>query len=144
MTLSRPSLAMLLFAAVNGFIVINLESYTAHGLEEVAGEYAVHIFHMSAKYQMWHALALAFLGLIHDRLPMGWPRRLNGVAAVLFAGGMLSFCAGMYAVPFGGPLEPAIAGAIIFMAGWASFAAALVAATRRLRKAESGRREQQT
>ncbi len=128
MPLSRPSLAVLLFAAVNGFIVICLESYSAHGLEEIAGEYAVTIFHMSAKYQMWHALALAFLGLIHDRLPSGWPRQLNFSAAVLFALGTVSFCAGMYAVPFGGPLEPAIAGAIIFMAGWVALAASLVTA----------------
>ncbi len=128
MTLSRSSLAMLLFAAVNGLIVICLESYAVHGLEEIAGEYAVSIFHMSAKYQMWHALGLAFLGLIHDRLPSGWSRRLNCSAAVLFAVGTVSFCAGMYAVPFGGPLEPAIAGAIIFMVGWVALAVSLVTA----------------
>lgn len=121
MTLSRTAWAIILFAVVNGLVAQILESYTAHGLTDVAGEYAATLFHMSAKYHMWHVLGLLFIGLTYDRCPSGTVRRMLAGTAILFALGMVAFSGGMYLVPFGGHVYVAVAGAIILQVGWGFF-----------------------
>lgn len=121
MALSRSAWAIILFAAVNGLVAQVLESYTAHGLTDAAGEYAATVFHMSAKYQMWHVLGLLSIGLIYDRIPQGLIKRLLMATAALFAVGTLAFSGGMYWVPFGGNVYLAVFGAIILQLGWFCF-----------------------
>ncbi|MDX2144280.1 MAG: DUF423 domain-containing protein [Rhodospirillaceae bacterium] len=124
MDLSRAAWTIVLFATVNGLIAQVLESYSAHGLTEIAGEYAATVFHMSAKYQMWHVLALLFIGLILDRIADPATKRLMVVTSVLFALGMAAFSGGMYWVPFGGNVYMAVGGAILLQMGWFAFVVA--------------------
>jgi uncharacterized membrane protein YgdD (TMEM256/DUF423 family) len=118
MSLSRPAQIMVLIAVINGLIAQLLESYTAHGLTDVAGDYAATVFHMSAKYQMWHVFALILVALLFDRSPPGLVRVALAVTAALFAVGTLAFSGGMYWVPFGGNVYLAVGGAILLQAGW--------------------------
>jgi uncharacterized membrane protein YgdD (TMEM256/DUF423 family) len=128
MPLSRTALAIVAFAAVNGLVAQVLEAYAAHGLAEVAGDYAPTLYHTSAKYHMWHVLALLFVALIYDRVAV--PVARWGLLAVvaLFSVGTVAFSGGMYGVPFGGSVYYAVAGAILLQAGWAVFAASIIVA----------------
>jgi uncharacterized membrane protein YgdD (TMEM256/DUF423 family) len=135
MALSRTALWIVLFAVVNGLVAQSLESYTAHGLVELTGDtYAPDLFHMAAKYHMWHVLALFFIALIIDRMPEGLPRKLLLVTVGFFVVGTLMFCGGMYSIPFGGSVYIAAAGAVVFVTGWVVFVAATAAAIAATRK----------
>lgn len=128
MSFSKTALAIMLFAAVNGLIAQICEGYAAHGLEDAAGSYAPTLYHTSAKYHMWHVLAMLFAGLIYDRIVSPSSQWLLIGATVLFGVGMASFSGGMYAVPFGGSVYFAVAGAILLQIAWGVLALAFVAA----------------
>lgn len=130
MPLSRTALGIILFAVINGLIAQSLESYTAHGLVEIGGDYAPTIYHMSAKYHMWHVLTLFFIAVVYDRITTRVARALLLTTVGFFVVGTLMFCGGMYSVPFGGSVYVAAAGAVILVAGWAVFSAAIIAALR--------------
>lgn len=128
MQLSRTALGIVLFAVVNGLIAQSLESYTAHGLVEVGGDYAPTLYHMSAKYHMWHVLTLFFIALIYDRITAQVARKLLIATVGFFGVGTIMFCGAMYGVPFGASVYIAAAGAVILVAGWVVFTAAAIAA----------------
>ncbi|MCB2108405.1 MAG: DUF423 domain-containing protein [Rhodobacteraceae bacterium] len=128
MPLSRPALGITLFAVVNGLIAQVLEGYAAHGLVEIAGDYAPTLYHTSAKYHMWHVLALFFVVLIYDRVTVLPARVLLWVTVALFSIGMVMFSGGMYGVPFGASIYITVAGAILLQVGWGAFVLAIAAA----------------
>ncbi len=128
MPLSKPALGIFLFAVVNGLIAQMLEGYAAHGLAEVAGDYAPTLFHMSAKYHMWHVLAFFSIALLYDRIELKAVQWLLLATVAILGVGTLSFCGGLYGVSFGVNVYFAVVGAILFQVGWAVFVLALVAA----------------
>ena len=128
MSLSKPALGIFLFAVVNGLIAQVLEGYAAHGLAEVAGDYAPTLFHMSAKYHMWHVLAFFSIALLYDRIELKAARWLLLATVLILGIGTLSFCTGMYGVSFGVNVYFAVVGAILFQVGWAVFVLALATA----------------
>lgn len=128
MQLSRTALGIVLFAVINGLIAQALESYTAHGLVEVGGDYAPTLYHMAAKYHMWHVLTLFFIALIYDRITAKTARGLLLATVGFFGVGTIMFCGAMYGVPFGASVYIAATGAVILMAGWVVFTIAAIAA----------------
>ncbi len=128
MNSQRVSGLMVLIAVINGYIALDYSAYAGHGeLEEIAGEYAVRLYHTSAKYQMWHVFALIGAAVLYELWTQKYVRIALGVAATGFAVGIGIFCYGYYSVPFGGTLTPVIIGAVIMTAGWVVFGiAALV------------------
>lgn len=74
-------------------------------------------FETAARYQMYHALALLFLGIAFDRLAVG-PATLSGR---LFVAGIVVFCGSLYALALGAPRgfgAVAPLGGLGFLAGW--------------------------
>ena len=119
MKTSLPSLLMIGFAALNAIIALDLEAEAGHGeLEAEFGEYAVHLFHTSAKYHMWHVLGLIGFGALYDLWTDRWTRLAIGLGGLALALGIIFFSGGMYRVPYGGTLTPVIVGAVFQMAGW--------------------------
>ena len=121
MKTSTPSLLMIAFATINAFIAINMEGDAGHGMEEELGEYAVHLYHMSAKYHMWHVFGLIGLGILYDLWTDRWSRLCLGFAGLSFAAGIILFCGGTYYIPYGGTITPVVIGAQMFLIGWAAF-----------------------
>ncbi len=128
MQLSRTALGIVLFAVVNGLIAQSLESYTAHGLVDVAGDYGPTLYHMSAKYHMWHVLTLFFIAMMYDRIGSGLAHKLLIATVGFIMLGTLMFCGAMYGQPFGASVYVAAIGAIVLIIGWVFFAAAIIAA----------------
>lgn len=127
MPLSRSALLIIVFAAANGLVAQLCEGYAAHGLEEAAGSYAPTLYHTSAKYHMWHVLALLFAGLAFDRMTSRVARIVMVAAVAVMSAGMVSFAGGMYGVPFGASVYFAVAGAILLQISWGLLALAMLA-----------------
>ena len=80
---SLPSLAMIAFAAINAFIALDMSGEAGHGLEDELGKYAVHLYHTSAKYHMWHVLGLMGLAVLYDLWTDRWSRLCIGLPVSL-------------------------------------------------------------
>ena len=98
----------LLLAALIGASGVGLGAYHAHGLEKWLSDQAaspkdvekrMHNCEVAVRYQMYHALALALLGLTSLQSPM---RRLAATSAAVFVLGMTCFSGGLYWMVFTG------------------------------------------
>jgi len=108
----------LLTAAINGFVAVAAGAFAAHGLEGRIDSHALDIFETGARYEMYHALAIAIAAFAARGAATG-PAR---AAAALFLGGIALFSGSLYLLaltniralgfitPFGG---------LCFLAGWA-------------------------
>ena len=103
---SLPSLAMIAFAAINALIALDMSGEAGHGLEAELGEYAVHLYHTSAKYHMWHVFALIGTAILHDLWTDRWSRLCLKFAGLGFALGIVLFCGGYYRLPAGRVSNP--------------------------------------
>ena len=121
----------LAFAAILGFAAVALGAFGAHGLKDFLSERGrANNFETAVRYQMYHALALALVGLAVDRCHNGWLR----VAGIAFFSGTLLFSGMLYAyvftdiktfvmfiVPIGG---------VTLLVGWLALAIAACKGTR--------------
>lgn len=106
--------AWLLVAAINGFLAVAAGAFGAHGLQGRLDAHALTTFETAARYQMYHALAIALASLA---------ARSNAaqIACALFLVGITLFSGSLYLLalmgvrafgfvtPFGG---------LAFLAGW--------------------------
>ena len=80
----------LAIAAVNGFLVVALGAFAAHGLKPYLDERAQEWFKLATTYQMWHTLAL--LGLSATLIEQNKGFRLAAwgwlVGTLLFSGSL--------------------------------------------------------
>ena len=110
----------MIIAALNGFMVVGMGAYGAHGLSGQA-DYLVDSFNTGVQYQMWHGLALMGVAWMVQKTGNLYIR-LSGAAFTL---GNITFSGTLYVfgmtgdVPFQGA---APAGGMILMAGWALLA----------------------
>ena len=113
-----------LFAgAVNGFLAVAAGAFAAHGLESKVDARALQIFETGAHYHLTHALAIVAVALV----PMGPATKLAGIAAWLFAAGIVLFSGSLYFLVLAGSnalvlLTPL--GGLSFLAGWLTLACA--------------------
>ena len=90
-------------------------AFGAHGLEGIVTPDRLDIFKTAAQYQMYHALALLIIGLIHARSTLvTW-------SGHCFTGGILVFSGSLYLLVLTntswlGAITPI--GGLLFIAGW--------------------------
>lgn len=114
----------LIYAALFGGLAVALGAFGAHGLERLTQDAKIlHGFQTGVQYQMYHAIALLFAGVIYDKLKNNWIKW----SANSFIIGILLFSGSLYLLTFLkiqsssftqyiGPLTPL--GGIFFIAGW--------------------------
>jgi uncharacterized membrane protein YgdD (TMEM256/DUF423 family) len=108
-------------AALLGAITVAIGAFGAHGLKEIVDEQSLNSFNTGVRYQMFHTLALLFIGL-SSKLPDAtkkWTFRFMILGILFFSGSiyvlslkeLLSFNASLigFITPLGG---------ILFIFGW--------------------------
>ncbi len=107
--------------AVAAGLAVAFGAFGAHGLEARVTPERLNTFETGVRYQMYHALALLFVGWAAAQWP-GWPVTAAGY---LFVAGMLVFSGSLYLLvltdtPWLGAVTPL--GGVAFIAGWALLA----------------------
>jgi len=99
---------------------VALGAFGAHALKDILLERGSRAtWETAVHYQMWHALALILISLIHEKTPV---RPLTGYCFII---GTLLFSGSLYALALGGPrwLGPITPlGGLCFIAGWSTVA----------------------
>lgn len=114
---------ILFIAAILGALTIAIGAFGAHGLKKIVDGNLVASFETGVRYQMYHTIALLFLGIssrIHFSY-LKWATRFFLLGMLLFSGSIylltlqeyMSFSTG-----FLGPITPL--GGLLFIAGWIS------------------------
>jgi uncharacterized membrane protein YgdD (TMEM256/DUF423 family) len=82
----------ILYAAVNGFLVVALGAFGAHGLEEKISEASLETWNTAVLYQMFHVVALILTALLCYIFPASKSFSRSGYAfqigIVLFSGSL--------------------------------------------------------
>ncbi len=109
--------------ALSGAISVAAGAFGAHALREKLEPRMLEVFETAARYQMYHALALLFVGYAVSR----WPGALTTSSGWLFVAGTLLFSGSLYAMTFTGiralgAITPL--GGVCFLAGWVCVAVA--------------------
>jgi uncharacterized membrane protein YgdD (TMEM256/DUF423 family) len=113
----------LLLGAFFAGLGVVLGAFGAHGLKQLVGSETVGTFQTGVQYQMYHAFALLFVGLLYERLPasmLNWAGGLFVGGIVLFSGSLYLLAGLKAANKVGltgiGLLTPI--GGLLFIAGW--------------------------
>lgn len=110
----RPFLAA---GCLLGFLAVAAGAFGTHALTGVLTPSRAQTWETAARYQMYHALALLFIGLAAARRP--GPRWAG--PGLLFLGGTIVFCGSLYALALtGAGVLGAVApvGGAALLAGW--------------------------
>jgi uncharacterized membrane protein YgdD (TMEM256/DUF423 family) len=112
----------LLVAAINGFISVAAGAFGAHALQGRLDAHALQIFETGARYQMYHALAIAAAVLAARGAAPATPAHF---AAACFLTGIVLFSGSLYVLSLSGirifgMVTPF--GGLAFLAGWAALA----------------------
>ncbi len=113
----------LVFGSLSGFVAVAAGAFGAHALKDSLSPEMKAIFETAARYQMYHAIALLAVGLLHTLRPA----RTSAAAGWLFAGGSLIFSGSLYALALTGrtwlgAITPI--GGAASLAGWLCLAVA--------------------
>ncbi|POZ51972.1 DUF423 domain-containing protein [Methylovulum psychrotolerans] len=105
-----PSVFLAL-GAVCAFLGVGFGAFGAHGLKAILSPELLAVYQTGVTYQMWHALGLLVIGLLHQQTPTAkrlvWAGWLMFVGILLFSGSLYLLAVtdekvlGMVA-PFGG------------------------------------------
>jgi uncharacterized membrane protein YgdD (TMEM256/DUF423 family) len=116
----------LVCAGLSGGLAVALGAFAAHGLEGRFPADRLDWIETGARYQVYHALALAVAALARQHVA-GVARRLLTVAGAAFLLGALLFPGGLYLAALAGwtwPIPVVPVGGVAFLAGWLALAAA--------------------
>lgn len=75
-------------------LAVALGAFGAHGLKKVVSAEDVATYQTGVQYQMYHALALIFVGVLSDRIYNGYV----SYAGVLFTAGVILFSGSLYLI----------------------------------------------
>ena len=111
------------FGAIFAALAVAGGAFAAHALKGVLTPEQVAAFETGIRYQMYHALALLFVGWIDRQGGDVWVRR----AGWSFVAGILLFSGSLYVLSllglrWAGPITPL--GGLAFIAGWVCLALA--------------------
>jgi len=111
----------LAIAALNGFIAVAAGAFGAHALQNRLDTHALQVFDTAARYQMYHALAIAFavFAMYEQAAP---PAK---IAAALFLAGIVLFSGSLYLLALTGSRALGFVtpfGGLAFLLGWISLA----------------------
>jgi uncharacterized membrane protein YgdD (TMEM256/DUF423 family) len=120
-----PERIFLAGGSILALIAVAAGAFAAHGLKARIGVEALATFELAARYQMYHALALAICAFAWTR----WPGPAVALAALLFCVGILLFCGSLYVlsltgVKWLGAVTPL--GGTAWLIGWGALAWAAV------------------
>jgi uncharacterized membrane protein YgdD (TMEM256/DUF423 family) len=108
--------------AVLGGLGVILGAFGAHGLTEyLSAQRQTANYETAVRYQMYHALALVFTGLIADR----YPSKLLNVAGWCFLLGIVFFSGALYGIALAGISQLGMIapiGGTLLIAAWAMLA----------------------
>jgi uncharacterized membrane protein YgdD (TMEM256/DUF423 family) len=112
----------LLLGALLMFGAVALGAFGAHALKDRLAPDLAAVWQTAVQYHAWHALALLGVGLYLGQVPTA---TAAGIAAGLFAAGIVLFSGSLYALALTGTrglgaITPF--GGAAFLAGWAAFA----------------------
>ena len=104
-------------AAAAGFLGVAFGAFGAHALRARLSPEMLAVFETGVRYQMYHAFAAIAAAWAFAR----WPKRVFGVAGVLFLAGIVVFSGSLYALALTGErwlgaITPL--GGLAFLAGW--------------------------
>lgn len=121
---------LILGATLAGLGVI-LGAFGAHGLKQLVGPETVTTYQTGVQYQMYHAFALLFVGLLYDRLPgnlLNWAGILFVSGIVLFSGSLylLASLKAMNKVGVSGIGIITPIGGVLFILGWIFLITAII------------------
>jgi uncharacterized membrane protein YgdD (TMEM256/DUF423 family) len=107
-----------------GLLAVALGAFAAHALKARLGADLLATFEVGVRYQMYHALALLAVGLVHKSSPSS----LLAASGWLFVVGIVVFSGSLYVLSLSGirwfgAITPF--GGIAFLAGWACLARAV-------------------
>jgi uncharacterized membrane protein YgdD (TMEM256/DUF423 family) len=100
------------------FLAVALGAFGAHALQERLSAADAGIFETAVRYQMYHALALLFVGAAAVR----WPGGATTIAGWLFVAGIVVFSGSLYTLVLSGVRAWGMVtplGGLAFLAGWA-------------------------
>lgn len=117
----KAGLVFGVLGGIFGFLGVALGAFGAHGLEGRLPPAELATFEVAVRYQMYHALALVFVGLASGALP-GFRSRLAGWSFTL---GILVFSGSLYTLVLTGhrwlgAVTPL--GGVAFLVGWIGLA----------------------
>jgi uncharacterized membrane protein YgdD (TMEM256/DUF423 family) len=107
----------LLIGAVAGFLGVAFGAFGAHGLRTRLSPDMLAVFETAVRYQMYHALAILFVGLVMARLG-GW---LYSAAGWAFTAGIVLFSGSLYVLALSGVTTFGAVtpfGGVAFLLGW--------------------------
>jgi uncharacterized membrane protein YgdD (TMEM256/DUF423 family) len=115
---SRPFFAL---GAGFAFLAVTLGAFGSHSLKAILAPDMLAVFETGVRYQMYHALALLFVGWARRQ----FPQASFHIAGWLFVAGVLLFSGSLYVLTLSGvrwlgAITPL--GGVCFLAGWAVFA----------------------
>ncbi|WP_422359593.1 DUF423 domain-containing protein [Reichenbachiella sp.] len=108
----------ILIGAILGMLSVVIGAFGAHGLKDtLVSNGRLDVFETAVKYQMYHALALLFTGILADKLKGSWVPRV----VICFLTGVIIFSGSLYLlsitnIGFLGAITPI--GGILLIAGW--------------------------
>ncbi len=111
----------LTLGALCGLLAVGAGAFGAHALKEHLPADRLETYHLAARYQLWHALALLAVGLLADRSP----RRALSIAGGALLIGVIVFSGSLYALSLSGvrtwgAVTPI--GGVSLMIGWGALA----------------------
>lgn len=104
-------------AAFSGFFTVCLGAFAAHALSQQISRESMEILQTGVKYQMYHTLALAILGLIREEDVHSW----TTAAGWFYLTGIALFSGSLYALALSGArIWGAVTplGGVCFLIGW--------------------------
>ena len=104
-------------AAISGFLAVCLGAFAAHGLKNQISIDALAIWQTGVQYQMYHALALLFVGVLYQQQTA----KTLKIAGLAFIIGSLLFSGSLYALALGAPRSLGMItplGGTGFLVGW--------------------------
>ncbi len=109
---------VLVIAAVNGFLVVMLGAFGAHGLESFLPSQRLDTWQTGVQYHMFHTLALLGTGMLIEH---GGRSNILYSSAQLFLAGIILFSGSLYLLAVTGTswlgmVTPA--GGLAFLGGW--------------------------
>lgn len=108
----------LLIGTIFGLLSVLIGAFGAHGLKEVLlANDKLDVFETAVKYQIYHAFALLFVGLLADRIKGEWVNKV----VFFFTSGVIVFSGSLYVLSLTnigifGAITPI--GGLMFVAGW--------------------------
>ena len=104
----------LFLAAISGFIGVAMGAFGAHVLKNILSDHMLDVYKTAVSYQMWHALALGWVGVLPSNNLLRWAGYLLMAGIVLFSGSL--YLLAIFNITWLGMITPF--GGVALLSGW--------------------------